>query len=72
MCFFPFPNTIPSRISSPIRPVIYFQITDDAYEEDMEDDQELLRVEMALAQKELLEYERTVNNKRRRTYIIHN
>lgn len=49
-----------------------FQITDDAYEEDMEDDQELLRVEMALAQKELLEYERTVNNKRRRTYIIQN
>ncbi|KAJ8982437.1 hypothetical protein NQ317_007785 [Molorchus minor] len=27
---------------------------------------------MALAEKELLEYERTVNNKRRRTYIIHN
>lgn len=39
--------------------------------EDMDDDHELLRVEMALAQKELL-YERTVNNKRRRTYIIQN
>ncbi|CAH1115010.1 unnamed protein product [Psylliodes chrysocephalus] len=37
---------------------------------EIEDDQELLRVEMALAQKELLEYERTVNNKRRRTYIL--
>ncbi|CAH2006402.1 unnamed protein product [Acanthoscelides obtectus] len=38
--------------------------------DDIEDDKELLRVEMALAQKELLEYERTVNNKRRRTYLI--
>ncbi|KAJ8931797.1 hypothetical protein NQ314_015253 [Rhamnusium bicolor] len=47
----------------------YIQVSDSMYE-DMEDDQELLRVEMALAQKELLEYERTVNNKRRRTYII--
>ncbi|XP_028142362.1 uncharacterized protein LOC114336235 isoform X2 [Diabrotica virgifera virgifera] len=41
----------------------------DAYEE-IEDDQEMLRVEVALAQKELLEYERTLNNKRRRTYIL--
>ncbi|XP_060530066.1 uncharacterized protein LOC132704199 isoform X2 [Cylas formicarius] len=40
------------------------------YEGDIEDDKELLRVEMALAQKELLAYERTINNKRRRTYII--
>nr|CAH7718894.1 unnamed protein product [Callosobruchus chinensis] len=47
------------------------EISDDMYaSDDMEDDKELLRVEMALAQKELLEYERTVNNKRRRTYLI--
>ncbi|KAK9892867.1 hypothetical protein WA026_022548 [Henosepilachna vigintioctopunctata] len=45
--------------------------SEDGYE-DLEDDQEMLRVEMALAQKELLEYERTMNNKRRRTYIIQN
>ncbi|KAG5898149.1 hypothetical protein JTB14_034005 [Gonioctena quinquepunctata] len=45
------------------------EVSDGGYEE-MEDDQELLRVEMALAQKELLEYERTVNNKRRRMYIL--
>ncbi|CAG9862195.1 unnamed protein product [Phyllotreta striolata] len=45
------------------------EASDGAYEE-LEDDQELLRVEMALAQKELLAYERTVNNKRRRTFIL--
>ncbi|KAJ8952136.1 hypothetical protein NQ318_018472 [Aromia moschata] len=45
------------------------EVSEEVYE-DMEEDQELLRVEMALAEKELLEYERTVNNKRRRTYII--
>ncbi|KAL3268288.1 hypothetical protein HHI36_007409 [Cryptolaemus montrouzieri] len=47
------------------------QVSEDGYE-DLEEDQEMLRVEMALAQKELLEYERTMNNKRRRTYIIQN
>lgn len=38
---------------------------------DIEDDQDILRVEMALAQKELLEYERMVsNNKRRKIYVV--
>lgn len=48
---------------------VLIQVSDDIFEEEVEDEQELLRVEMALAQKELLEYERTLNNKRRRTYI---
>jgi hypothetical protein len=47
------------------------QVSDGVYE-DTEEDQEMLRVEMALAQKELMEYEKTVNNKRRRTYIVQN
>ncbi|XP_066247872.1 uncharacterized protein jumu [Euwallacea similis] len=38
------------------------------YEDDLEEDKELLRAEMALAQKEL-EFERTASNKRRRTFI---
>lgn len=37
---------------------------------DVEDDHEILRMEMALAQKELLEYGRS--NKRRKAYIIQN
>ncbi|KAF7282128.1 hypothetical protein GWI33_003139 [Rhynchophorus ferrugineus] len=40
------------------------------YEDEIEEDKKLLRVQMALAQKELLEYEKTMNNKRRRTYIV--
>lgn len=48
------------------------QVSDSLYEEDMDEDKELLRVEMALAEKELLAYEKTINNKRRRTYIIQN
>ncbi|XP_045474595.1 uncharacterized protein LOC123680643 [Harmonia axyridis] len=47
------------------------QVSEDGYE-DLEDHQEMLRVEVALAQKELFEYERTINNKRRKTYIIQN
>ncbi|KAJ3643734.1 hypothetical protein Zmor_026426 [Zophobas morio] len=47
------------------------EVSDGMYE-DIEEDQEMLRVEMALAQKELMEYEKTVNNKRRRTYIVQN
>ncbi|XP_044753514.1 uncharacterized protein LOC123312955 isoform X2 [Coccinella septempunctata] len=47
------------------------QVAEDGFE-DMEDHHEMLRVEVALAQKELLEYERTMNNKRRKTYIIQN
>ncbi|XP_030746127.1 uncharacterized protein LOC115874962 [Sitophilus oryzae] len=50
----------------------YEEVTEySQYEDDMEGDKQLLRVEMALAQKELdLEYEKTINNKRRRTYIV--
>lgn len=39
---------------------------------DMEEDKEILRVEMALAQKELLEYERNVSTKKRKLYVIQN
>ncbi|CAH1155993.1 unnamed protein product [Phaedon cochleariae] len=46
------------------------EVSEDIGYEEMEDEQELLRVEMALAQKELLQYERTINNKRRRTYLL--
>lgn len=38
---------------------------------DMEDEQEILRMEMALAQKELLEYDdRAVTTKKRKTYYV--
>lgn len=38
---------------------------------DIEEDKEVLRVEMALAQKELLEYERSVpNNKKRKIFYF--
>ncbi|XP_044269377.1 forkhead box protein P1 [Tribolium madens] len=47
------------------------EASDEVYE-DIEEDQEMLRVEMALAQKELMEYEKPVNSKRRRTYIVQN
>lgn len=39
---------------------------------DLEVDQEILRVEMALAQKELLQYERNAGNKRRKVYLLQN
>lgn len=39
---------------------------------DLEEDQEVLRVERALAQKELLHYERSVGNKRRKVYVLQN
>lgn len=46
-------------------------MTDSLYEEiDVEDEEEYLRVQMALAQKELLEYGKTVSIKRKRTYAI--
>lgn len=41
-------------------------------EVDMEEDKEILRVEMALAQKELLEYERNISMKKRKLYLIQN
>lgn len=48
------------------------QIAEDSPYEDMEDQQELLRVEMALAQKELLEFDRSSKNKRRKIYLVNN
>lgn len=51
--------------------IFLLKVAEDGYE-DLEEHHEMLRVEVALAQKELLEYERTMNNKRRKTYIIKN
>lgn len=49
----------------------YEEITEEpSYDDEFEEDKELLRVEMELARKELLEQERTISNKRRRTYIL--
>lgn len=48
-------------------------MADVVYDEmDLEEDQEILRVEMALAQKELLQYERNFANKRRKVYLLQN
>ncbi|XP_050305141.1 uncharacterized protein LOC126742534 isoform X2 [Anthonomus grandis grandis] len=44
------------------------QVKSESYDT-YEDDKKLLRVEMELAQKEL-DYERTLNNKRRKTYLL--
>lgn len=53
--------------------VSFLQVHESMYDEiDMEEDQEILRMEVALAQKELLEYEDTIGTKKRRTYYIQN
>ena len=50
----------------------HVQVAETMYD-DLSDDQELLRMEMALAQRELMEYERSVTNKRKKiAYVIHN
>lgn len=47
------------------------KVTDVVYDE-LEEDQEILRAEMVLAQKDLLQYERSLGNKRRKVYLLPN